>query len=394
MAKELSVPKLKSKIKLLEKKNEKSQGLIIELTNTNKNVLLEKQKYKLIFDNAGEGIVILDMQGRIIDTNPVFSKIIELDKKKIIGKKLEEFIENFEINTEVIVSSFESETYGGELKKIEYKITNKKDEERTLLAKTSFVNDEGRVKGFMVIVSDITEYKEMGKLKTEAETQKKLSELRQNLTMTITHELKQPLTPIMGYIDLIKAELKKPSLIDYAERINKNAERMQELINRILTLFKLETGKLQYKMAEQELSPVIEESLNIKSSTIDLKKIKLTKKLAKVKFKFDYERIKDILVNLLDNAVKFSKKGGKIEVKTRVSGRKVYISVKDHGTGIKKEDLPELLKEFYQTAEGKSAGGTGIGISLIKMIVKGHKGGIDIKSVYGKGTEFIIMLPK
>ena len=111
-----------------------------------------------------------------------------------------------------------------------------------------------------------------------------------------------------------------------------------------------------------------------------------------VYFRFDFNRLKEVFYNLLSNAIKFTK--NKIIVKSFFDRNNAYFSVKDNGVGLKREELSSIFEKFYQTDIGKALGGTGVGLSIVKEIVEAHGGKIKVKSVFGKGTEFIVSIPR
>ncbi len=172
-----------------------------------------------------------------------------------------------------------------------------------------------------------------------------------------------------------------------------NSYRLRDMVEKIISSFKLDAG-ISFNFKRRAISSVINDALLTKASAIKLKNIKIIKKLKKIRISYDYERMKDVFINLIDNAIKFSKQESKIEINTWIRKEKVYISVKDQGIGIHKEDIPKLFTKFYQTKEGKGYGGTGIGLSMIMKIVDAHNGSVKVKSEYGKGAEFIVILPK
>lgn len=223
---------------------------------------------------------------------------------------------------------------------------------------------------------------------------KELRESRKRMILMITHDLKQPLTPIHGYAGLLKKKLKGKKQKEYLDRIMYNSKRMKNMINRMLDLFRLEAGKLKIKKEKNDVKKIIQDAIKEKEHRIKLKNITIEKELKKVMINCDKRRIKTVFTNLIDNAVKFSEEDGRIEIKMKESKNNVKVSVRDYGQGIKKEDIKKLFKEEYLGKYSEERGGAGVGLTLVKHIVKKHNGKINVKSDYGKWTEFIIMLPK
>ncbi len=241
---------------------------------------------------------------------------------------------------------------------------------------------------------DITEQKKANELRLELESNKKIQALRDNFMTIITHDLKQPLTPIIGYTEIIRDKLTLPEDLAYADKVISETYRIKEMIDKILNLIKIESDSLKVDINKINIKTLISEVIELKQPYINLKKITLTTELDCSKASADYNRLKDVIINLMDNAIKFSKKGGKIKIKSWLKKGYAYISIKDTGIGIRKKDLPNIFTKYFQTNEGKEAGGTGVGLAICYELIKAMNGGIKIKSKYGKGTELIIKLPK
>lgn len=354
-----------------------------------------EQELRAIFNSTSDAIIVLDLKGKILRVNEPVINIGGYKREDLIGnsfRNLKGVIPKRQIPK--LIKAYGQFLMGRDPGYLEARLKTKKGKELFLEIRLSFLIKEGKRAGVIVVMRDITERKKKEELKEKVEAQEELEQLRKNFLIMITHELKQPLTPIMGYAGLLKNKSKDAEKLDYLERIISNAYEMRDMINRILTLLKLEAGTLEFDFKEHDLSSIVENSLVNKKSMIDLKKIKVNKNLKSVYVNCDRERMKDVFINLLDNAVKFSEKGDSIELKTWADKTKAYASVKDYGVGIRKDDIKKLFKKFYQTKEGKQRGGTGIGLTMIKQVIKRHDGDISVKSKHGEWTKFIIELPK
>lgn len=262
-------------------------------------------------------------------------------------------------------------------------------------------NSKGIITGIQGVLRDITErvraeeeLKIMQKIKAEADAKQELDKLRSDFLARVSHELKQSIMPLIGYARILEKEIDRKDHLDYLGMIIQSSYEMNDSISKLLNLMKLEKGELGFKFANMDLSKLVKEVLNYKSASIKLKNLAVNTQIKKVKIKGDYERLKEVVINVLDNAIKFSKEHGLIEVKMSAKLNKAYISIKDYGIGIRKEELPGLFSTFYQTKEGIKVGGFGVGLSLARNIILKHKGDIKVKSEYGKSTEFIIIIPK
>jgi signal transduction histidine kinase len=211
--------------------------------------------------------------------------------------------------------------------------------------------------------------------------------------MLVTHELKQPLTPIMGYADLLKEDIVDIEKLKFLDRIINGGQEMLDLITRIINLMKLESGELMFNFKEVSILKIIEEALRKKASFINLKNIRIEKKIKDVNFKGDFNLLRDVILNLIDNAVKFSPEKSIVTIKTSSYKNDLKIEVIDKGSGMKKEDLKNLFKSFKQSEMGRKKGGFGIGLAMSKMIIEKHNGIIYASSNYKKGSTFTIILP-
>jgi signal transduction histidine kinase len=238
-------------------------------------------------------------------------------------------------------------------------------------------------------------------LRQKNEELKKLDEIKSEFVSNVSHELRTPLTSIAGYSKLIKAKKLGPITEQQKQSLNiivEESDRLTRLINDVLNLSKLEQGKVEYRLEQLDLIEVIEQTIdsmkmNAKEKDISLVFIK-PQSLPKVKASFDL--MKQALVNLVSNAIKFSKKDGKVEIKAGERKDWVDVSVKDNGIGISEENQKKIFNKFYQVDSSmtKSAGGTGLGLVIVKKIMDIHKGKITLSSKPMRGTTFRFSLPK
>ena len=233
--------------------------------------------------------------------------------------------------------------------------------------------------------------------KMKSEKAEEMNSMKLNFFTNVSHEFKTPLTLIMGPIEQLRkkgnTEEEKEA---YYELIHNNSQRLLNLINEVLDLNKMDSGKLQI---HKEKSDVVHFIRNIATSfhyVSEQKKIhlKISAQQEPLYFVFDPEKLEKILVNLLSNAFKFTKEYGLIEVSIKKENDCVVISVKDNGSGIEEKDLPHIFERFYK-AENQEANaeGTGIGLAFVKELVELHNGKIEVESKVGEGASFHIYLP-
>ncbi len=211
----------------------------------------------------------------------------------------------------------------------------------------------------------------------------------------VSHELRTPLTAIRAGIDIVFDEVtgeineEQKNLLSLA---NRNMDRLARLVNAVLDFQKLESGRMEFRMKINDINDVISEIYEMMGSLVKKKNldfvIKLDKNLPKIVF--DHDKVAQVLVNLIDNSLKFTESGS-IEVSTSLYNGFIKVSVKDTGLGIKKEDMPKLFDRFIQL--NKRSGGTGLGLAICKDIIEKHKGKIWAESEFEKGACFSFTLP-
>ena len=229
---------------------------------------------------------------------------------------------------------------------------------------------------------------------------KKMDEMKSDFVSNVSHELRTPLTSIIGYTKLL-SQGKLGELNGQQSHvigvIVSESERLSRLINDVLDLSKLESGKLNVHFEGVDVAQEIKDSLESLKHIAESKDIKLSTKLKNdLVIDSSPDLLKQMIINLANNGIKFTKKGGKVTVTTESNDGKVTIKVRDTGVGIAKEVIPKLFDKFYQVDSSmtREYSGTGLGLVIVKHIVDLHGGKIDVKSKPGKGSSFIVELPQ
>ncbi len=230
---------------------------------------------------------------------------------------------------------------------------------------------------------------------------RKIDKAKDEFSSMITHELKTPLIPIIGYSDLLLDGTLGEVAENQKEKIQimrQSARRLSQLIQDILDAHKLELGKMRFEMQDVSSGYIIEQCINEFRPLAEAKHIKLIGNAGgqDVTLRCDQKRILQVLGNLVNNAIKFvSENTGRIEITARSEGEHVIFSVKDNGVGIPKEKQPLLFVKFYQvdTSLNRKSGGTGLGLAICKGIVEAHKGRIWVESEEGRGTTVYFSIP-
>lgn len=245
------------------------------------------------------------------------------------------------------------------------------------------------VKNYIYVLRDLTYTKEIERLKS-------LDTPKNVFLAHISHDLKTPLTAIMGYLELLVDQESDAQKKMFLQNIYNESENMLQLIQNLLTITKIELGSIKLNITQFDLIEVINKVIDLfKTSRIHT--FKLVSSVQEVKIWGDKEKIREIFLNLISNAVKYSPKGGNITVEISVDYRTQYINVavSDEGVGIPGELIPYIFEKFYRVENPLTATvqGTGLGLYIVKNLVELHQGKITVKSQKEHGTTFYVSLP-
>ena len=220
---------------------------------------------------------------------------------------------------------------------------------------------------------------------------KEANQYRSSLMQMVAHDLRSPLTASQLTLDML-AEHESETLsargLTQIERMRSNNLRLLALINDLLTLESLQTGKLNLEYSKFSIQKTVDECLNILNSLAQTKKIELVNACSNEIIRGDQKRIVQVIINFVSNAIKFSPPGSKIKITSLREGTRVKVSVTDQGVGIAESDRVRVFERFFQTTTGKAADGFGLGLAICKLIIESHEGDIGVNSEPGKGSCF------
>lgn len=338
----------------------------------------QKNKLEAILESMQNGVIALDKSGRIMLANSEAVNIFGL-KGDIIGRHILEVVRN--IDLEEIIKNHSNE---------ETEISISYPEKRELRVKAAPIkgtDDSKKTFGVVVVLQDVTELK-------------KLERMRSEFVANVSHELRTPLTSIKGFIETLKNGAINDSTArdKFLDIINVEADRLNRLITDLLTLSELENKKQNVMFEDVDINKCIDEIKDMMDGLAAQKNINLVfSKGENIPYvSGSYDKVKQLLINLIDNGIKYTPAGGRVEVKTYTEGENVLLDVSDNGIGISKEHMPRLFERFYRVdkARSRSLGGTGLGLAIVKHIVVNMNGSIKVISEPGRGTSFIITMPK
>ena len=372
-------------VRVNSKKKKKRRSEIDEITNIisimtgemkqNLNdVRKQKREIEAILLHMTDGIIAFDKDGNIMLINPVAKKLLMIEKEKTfdeIFKKL-----NVEVNKEAIM-------YLENWTSSEQKI-NVGDKNINIYF-APYKDDNNLYSGVIAVIQDITEHV-------------KLDNMRKEFVADVSHELKTPITSIIGYADtLLEGEYDRKTQEKFLAVISSEGRRMADLVSDLLTLSRYDTNRATGIVTEFDLGELTKKcqeklAIAVKKKNQEVE-CYVTADVPPIKA--DKNGIERVILNVLSNAVKYTPQNGNIKIYVGFVYNDAYIKVIDNGIGIPKEDLNRVFERFYRVdkARSREMGGTGLGLSIAKEIIQQNNGSIDIKSEYGKGTEVVIRIP-
>lgn len=338
-----------------------------------------KKRIEAILNNMSSGVLVISRKGIIREINPHLEKIFGVDRESVLGKSYQLIIRNFDLQEKIEQTIKEKIQTTSEFSIIY-------PENHTLKAYIAPVIQDKKLMQIAVVFHDITSLRKIEKMKTD-------------FVANASHELRTPVAAIKGFSEtLLDGAMDNPKLRQrFIGIIDKEAERLIKLINELLDLSKLERKNEKIDLAKVDIKDLITECCKnlddyAKKSGVSIL-LDLKENLPKVNV--NLEMITQALINLIDNGIKYNKKGGNLEIVGYQMDDNVIVEFKDTGLGISKEDLPRIFERFYRVdkARSKEVGGTGLGLSIVKHIIEVNKAKIFVESELDKGTKFSIYFP-
>ncbi len=334
----------------------------------------ERDKLNTLFLHMSDGVAAFTTDGRLIHMNPAAESLLGVRMEDDLG--FDEMFADLDMpnSDETAMRTF-----------LTSEITRFGRVLSVTLAPYGALDGEG---GVIAVIHDITE-------------QRRLDDARREFVANVSHELRTPLTNIRSYTETLldaAGDIPIDTEKQFLGVISSESERMARIVTDLLTLSKLDYGRMELRMTRFSLADMLHNVANAMKLTAEDSGHELAVDTPDdlPKIVGDRERIEQVVVNILSNAVKYTPSGGHIRLSAReLSGNRVRITVEDDGVGIPAADVPRLFERFYRVdkARSRAAGGTGLGLAIAKEIVEQHEGKIALASEYGKGTTVTITLP-
>ncbi|MGB9802737.1 two-component system histidine kinase PnpS [Desulfofundulus sp.] len=353
-----------------------------QLRSTIALITEERNRVRAILDSMADGVIALDREGRVLLINPVVEEIFDLRQETCLGKKILEVIRNYDVE-HLLQEALKKQKPITE----EVKIFGVGSDSRIFRLHATPLKGTGReIGGVVVLLRDITE-------------RRKLEQMRTEFVANVSHELRTPLTSIKGFLEtLLDGALNDPeTACRFLEIMGQETERLIRLVDDLLDLSKIEERRVVHRWQRVDMVDVISRVASLFRSQAKEKELTLSLEVPRdlPGVYGDPDMLAQVLINLLDNAIKYTPRRGSVTIRAMVLEGELRVEVEDTGIGIPAESLPRIFERFYRVdkARSRELGGFGIGLAIVKHIIRAHGGKIAVESTPGRGSSFYFTLP-
>ncbi|WP_147532595.1 two-component system histidine kinase PnpS [Bacillus marasmi] len=343
---------------------------------------MQQDRLSTLIESMGSGLILIDHRGYVSLINRAYKQVFNVKPQEYLYRLYHEVIEHREI-AELVEEIFITEQQVKRYLRIPIGIDIKHFE----VFGAPIIGTNDVWKGTLLVFHDITEIKN-------------LEQTRKDFVANVSHELKTPITSIKGFTEtLLDGAKEDPKTLEaFLNIILVESDRLQTLIEELLELSRIEQHQFKLDIKEVDLVPIITDIIKMLHKKAEDKGITIQYKTteADLVIEGDPSRLKQVFINLINNAIMYTPKDGKITVDTELRDKHVLVRISDSGIGIEKQEIPRIFERFYRVdkARSRDSGGTGLGLAIVKHLVEAHKGTITVSSNVGQGSMFTISLRK
>lgn len=335
----------------------------------------ERNMLSAVLETMADGVVVVGRDGRVTLVNHAAETLLGIKEGSSQGRRFIEVVRDHELQGLVSSALSSSQREHGEIRLL---TTHR------YLSATATPLSGGNASGVLLTLHDQTRAQQ-------------IETTRREFVSNVSHELRSPLASIRAMVETLEEGALEEGEVarDFVQRIHREVDRMSALTDDILQLFRLESGQAQMEKAPVDVRALVQEVLARFDQRASAKGVALNMDFPETlpDVKGDEQRIMQVLVNLLDNALKFTEKGGRVTVSAGENGEHVVVSVSDTGIGIPREHIPHIFERFYKVERSRRDSGTGLGLAIVKHIVQAHGGEVGVESQEGVGSVFTFTLP-
>jgi two-component system phosphate regulon sensor histidine kinase PhoR len=346
-----------------------------------RTVVQQRAEQEGVFASMSEGVIAIDTEQRVITVNRAAAEMFGVEASESRGRVIHEMIRNTDLHRFATVA-LESEV------PVEGEIKLQKEGEKILQAHGAALRDEAdREVGAVIAFNDVTRIR-------------RLENVRRDFVANVSHELRTPITAIKGFVETIRdgGHGDPEETARFLGIVSKHVDRLDSIIEDLLYLSRIEekADRSRIVLSDVPIIDILRAAIDARQSASAERRVEVVLDCGEsLRARVNPPLLEHAVVNLLDNAIKFSEPGSRVEIDARAGGSKITVTVRDHGAGISPEHLPRIFERFYRVDKGRSReiGGTGLGLAIAKHIAQAHGGRIDVTSIPGKGSAFTIHLP-
>jgi len=347
------------------------------LKSTMDEVSAEKTRLSTVLDTMVDGVILTDHTGIILAVNRAAQEVFGFSQNDVRGKSVIEAVRDHEMDAVlkqcVRTNEYQSAQFETHLLKRFVRVIA-----------TPVAVAHGNMNEILLLIQDLTELRD-------------LQTMRRELVGNVSHDLRTPIAGVKAMVETLRdgALEDRDAAPDFLARIEDEVDRMTQIVSELTELSRMETGKANLAIEPVNLNALIKESIGQLMPLFERKQIVIATNLQTdlPEINIDRERMRQTIINLLHNAIKFNGEGGSVSVATGIDGNEVFVAIRDTGIGIAQEDLPHVFERFYKADKARAKEGSGLGLAIASHTVKVHGGSIRVTSEQGKGSTFTIRLP-
>ncbi len=378
LSSKVPVPHAEELAKLAESLNH----MAAQLDERFRTILQQRQEQEAILASMVEGVVAVDNNDRLITLNKAGARLLMVNPEAAKGQSIQEVIRNKDLQRFLQQARTAALPVEGEI------VINGLSERFLQLHGTKLLDSQGQAIGVLLVMNDVT-------------AMRRLERVRRDFVANVSHELRTPITSIKGFVETLQAgAIHEPDNAEqFLQIIARQADRLNQIIEDLLTLSRIEQEEEEgtVPLSLEPLQPVLQAAIQTSEVKAAAKQIHIVLKCPNgFQAKINPPLLEEAVVNLIDNAVKYSPPQTTVTVEVERAPEKVLIRVRDQGRGIAMEHLPRLFERFYRVDPSRSrrVGGTGLGLAIVKHIAQAHNGWVTVDSTLGQGSVFTLHLPQ